>query len=32
MEEDISIISVFMENKDLEISREIISQLNQVLT
>jgi hypothetical protein len=32
MEEDISIISVFMENKDLEVSREIISQLNQVLT
>ena len=32
IEENISIISVFMENKDLEISREIISQINQALT
>ena len=32
IEENISIISVFMENKDLETSREIISQINQALT
>ena len=32
IEEDISIISIFMENKDLEVSKEIISQINQALT
>ena len=32
IEENISIISVFMENKNLEISKEIISQINQALT
>ena len=32
IEENISIISVFMENEDSETSREIISQINQALT
>lgn len=32
LEENISIISVFMENKNSEISKEIISQINQALT